>query len=161
MQHESSINSDGFDGWPEAGLRHKFQCATGQDGVRDLLEQVEAKIKDINPRASSLSENTQVVLAEVLNNIEEHGYEGAAGGKIGLELQVCDDCILVQTMDFGRAMPGLEPPAKALPASDVALDSLPEGGFGWFLIHTLAPNPRYKRRGNTNMLSMKIIDGPL
>ena len=157
MQHEGPINAEGFDGSAGVLLCHTFRCETGGEGVRGLLKDVTNAIRDANPFATDLCYNTQVVLGEVLNNIEEHGYQGKTGCPISLHMQIRETSILVRTTDFGQTMPGLQLPEKKLPDTTVAPNDLPEGGFGWFLIHTLAPNPVYKRRGNSNILDMVIV----
>ncbi len=158
MQHEGSITPEKRDQPETLHQSYSFRCKTGGDGIRKLLANVTRTIDANHPRAEQLSHNTQIVLAEALNNIEEHGYRGIAGGQIKLKLELHKDAVVVETVDFGNAMPGLELPMKVLPDADVDCADLPEGGFGWFLIHTLAPNPEYKRRGRSNILRVKILD---
>ena len=45
-------------------------------------------------------------------------------------------------------MPNGQPPFGFAPDVTVALDDLPEGGFGWFLIKDLARDVSYERQGN-------------
>lgn len=103
-----------------------------------------------------LKANCELVLAEVLNNIEEHSYAGKEGCRIDIHLIAEPDVILVETRDQGIPMPGLVVPEKRLPHNKVAQDALPEGGFGWYLIHELAPNPIYTRKDDINYLRFKL-----
>lgn len=156
MQHDGSINQATQAFTNQSALKCSFQCSTGGENIRDLLSKVMEAIKDECPNSRNLLRNTEIVLAEVLNNIEEHGYRGIRNGQIELKLEICRDAVSIETTDFGNPMPGLELPLGRRPDAEVAPDDLPEGGFGWFLIHTLAPNPEYRRRGKSNILSIKI-----
>ena len=96
----------------------------------------------------------EIVLAEVLNNVVEHAY-GALSGEIRVVLSRNDSEILCQIRDQGRPMPtGLPAPGQSKPL--VAGEDLPEGGFGWFLIRTLAHDLSYARDGGDNVLSFRL-----
>ncbi len=99
----------------------------------------------------------ETVLAEVLNNIVEHAYP-AGPGPIGLRLVRCDatGAIEVTTLDLGAAMPGLTLPRGDPPRVELPVESLPEGGFGWFLIRHLAHGLAYRRRGHCNRLRFRL-----
>ena len=99
----------------------------------------------------------ELVLAEVLNNIVEHGYGDSGHGTItlsmvrdrrGLNCSVSDD--------------GVELPSDCLmrPSNDHAQrpdpDALPEGGFGWFLIRDLAEDLGYHREDGRNLLAFRL-----
>ncbi|MFO1202017.1 MAG: ATP-binding protein [Tabrizicola sp.] len=112
------------------------------------------------PPLSLLSDDArgtaELVLAEVLNNIAEHAYAQGAGpvevtlspGPFGIECQVIDQ---------GVAMPGERLPEGRLPGGpDLALDDLPEGGFGWHLIRTLTEELTYRRSGGCNRLHFRL-----
>lgn len=137
---------------------HCFTCQTGLDGIRTVL----GKINDlILETGSDLKANCELVLAEVLNNIEEHSYAGQDGCKIDIHVIAQPGTILVETRDEGVPMPGLVVPEKRLPHNKVARDALPEGGFGWYLIHELAPNPIYVRKDDINYLRFKLSNIPV
>lgn len=87
----------------------------------------------------------EIALSEAINNIVEHAYMGQTDGQIELTCQIESARIDIFLRDFGKPMPNnAVPPAKA-PGVDVALCDLPEGGFGWFLIHQLATRLEYNR----------------
>ena len=102
----------------------------------------------------------ELVLAEALNNVVEHalattfeqttieirGRYGAAG----LHLTV---------IDRGAPMPDGAAPVAKTPNLDVEANDMPEGGFGWYLIHTLATDVRYVRIGTANHLSLQLPVG--
>lgn len=94
----------------------------------------------------------EIVLAEALNNIVEHAYAGAAG-QIDIALRLDGGALSCQIRDRGRAMPNLALPLGVL--RDFG-DDLPEGGFGWFLIHALAQGLDYARQDGQNCLRFEL-----
>lgn len=98
----------------------------------------------------------ELVLAEVMNNIVEHSYAGGATGTISLSI-VRDRCGLSCSLsDDGVPLPEgcLAPPQ--LPETAVSTEHLPEGGFGWYLIHDLARDLGYRREGGQNLLAFRL-----
>lgn len=96
----------------------------------------------------------QIVLAEALNNIVEHSY-AEQGGEIDLRIHAEGDGLACVIVDRGRPMP-CELLAAAPHPMDSVSGGLPEGGFGWYLIRTLARDLGYLRQGNRNRLSFRI-----
>ena len=82
MQHEGPINQADPAIFDTPVLQDSFQCATGGQNIRDLLTTIIDQIDARCHGADDLARNAEIVLAEVLNNIEEHGYAGRAGGQI-------------------------------------------------------------------------------
>jgi serine/threonine-protein kinase RsbW len=99
------------------------------------------------------------VLAEVLNNVAEHAY-GDAGGRVAVTLTPDPAGVRCLVVDAGRAMPGGQLPEGRLPLGpDMALEDLPEGGFGWHLIRSLCADLTYARVGGQNRLSFVLTSG--
>jgi serine/threonine-protein kinase RsbW len=98
----------------------------------------------------------EIVLAELLNNIVEHGYRATGEGSIHLKVLLVDDHIRVETIDHGVQMPGHEAPHPPEPNLNVTRDDLPEGHFGWFLIRKLSDDLIYTRTKDENRLSLCI-----
>lgn len=97
-----------------------------------------------------------LALAEILNNIIEHSVAGMAEPHIHLTMTQSGPRIQVEIVDHGRPLPLSLLSAAALPAmpnDPLDIDALPEGGFGWFIIHELAQDMTYEREGGANMLS--------
>lgn len=96
----------------------------------------------------------ELVLAEVMNNIAEHG--GADPSRvpvIHLTVMRHDTGLVCAITDDGPALPGrITAQQPGLPAAD----TLPEGGFGWFLIHDLTQQLCYFRDGGRNVLAFTI-----
>ncbi len=93
----------------------------------------------------------EIVLAEVMNNIVEHAY-GAGGGPIRLCMALRAEGLCCRIEDRGRPMPGGCLPAGQAP--DPAAGA--EGGYGWFLIRTLAANLGYAREGGVNRITFLL-----
>ncbi|WP_415183646.1 ATP-binding protein [Phaeovulum sp.] len=98
----------------------------------------------------------ELVLAEVLNNIVEHGYRDREYGTIvlsivrdrkGLSCSVSDDGITLPADCLHTRRNSPDRPSPTL---------LPEGGFGWFLIHDLADHFGYRRENNQNLLAFRL-----
>ena len=98
----------------------------------------------------------EIVLAELLNNIVEHGYKGMKAGDIRLVVTTVEDRLCIETIDHGVQMPGLRAPHPPEPDLDVSRDDLPEGSFGWFMIRKLVEDLDYNRVDNENRLSLFI-----
>ena len=93
----------------------------------------------------------EIVLAEALNNIVEHAY-AESGGPVRLTLMRARRRVICRLLDRGQPLPGLTLPRGALPVSD----SPREGGYGWFLIHSLSQRLIYRRSAGTNRLFIVV-----
>ncbi len=98
----------------------------------------------------------EIVLAEVLNNVVEHALTDQASGRISVSCRYHGSNWHVRVRDNGRAMPNLKLPEGNLPDASGALSDLPEGGFGWSMVHTLAHDIHYSRKNESNCLSFKL-----
>ena len=102
------------------------------------------------------AELVEQVLAEALNNVVEHAQMDRPDGSVELAIQQTDTGLNCVIRDDGAPMPDGKLPDGKL--ADVPLDiqDLPEGGFGWFLIRTLARDLEYTRISGWNFLSFEI-----
>lgn len=98
----------------------------------------------------------ELILAEVLNNIVEHSYADSGHGTItlsmvrdrrGLSCSVSDDGVPLPVDCLTRADDDTDRPHP---------ESLPEGGFGWFLIRDLAEDLGYRRENGRNLLAFRL-----
>ncbi|MDK3019910.1 ATP-binding protein [Pseudodonghicola flavimaris] len=97
--------------------------------------------------------DVELALAEAVNNVTEHAYRGRSDGTITVTGRLEDTRLVLRISDHGLPMPeGKLPKPRAHDLSDQA--ELPEGGFGWGLIHALTSSVRYDRRAQRNTLSM-------
>jgi serine/threonine-protein kinase RsbW len=102
----------------------------------------------------------ELVLAEALNNVVEHAL-AHTGGQTRIVIRLKHDTLglHVTIVDRGVPMPdGMAPRGRA-PEVAVEMPDMPEGGFGWFMIHSLAQNVSYARVGGENHLTLRIAVG--
>ena len=98
----------------------------------------------------------EIVLAEVINNVVEHAYAGMEPGEAGIEYGVDEDGLWLSFWDRGKGFPrGRLPPGNVADLL-VPREELPEGGFGWFLIRSLAQGIRFERTGGVNRLHVRF-----
>lgn len=105
----------------------------------------------LGPLPQAERDTAQTVLAEVLNNIVEHAY-AERQGDIVLELHVDPTGLVCHVTDHGAPMPDECLPSGRPPCPQ----DLPEGGYGWFLIRSLARDLTYRRVDGQNQLSFRI-----
>lgn len=133
----------------------RMTFAGNPDAVRQALLELAA-----DPRLCSISQDlrssAEIVLAEVLNNIAEHAYADRAGS-ITLQLERRADGLFCIVRDTGAPMPGFGPPTGDQPPLG-AIEDLPEGGFGWFLIRNLTEGLAYRHADGVNCLSFALIE---
>lgn len=118
--------------------------------VRNMLAAPPLNLLD-----SEAMSTAEIVLVEVLNNIVEHAY-GGTDGNISLTVLRSGADIDVTVVDEGKSLPGGNLPMGALPEST----TLPEGGFGWFIIQSLCDGLAYRRDGPRNILTLRLPGQP-
>ena len=136
--------------------RHVFALASPATelGTRDALAQIMTALSDLlSPEKAGIVE---IVLAEILNNIVEHAYAGQPIGEFRVSAATGAAQLLFSISDDGKPLPGLEPPRSREHDLTGPRDSLPEGGFGWTLIRTMARELHYSREGDANMLRLSF-----
>ena len=116
--------------------------------VRDLLVALEQ-----GPTLAALTgeerECTLLVLAEVLNNVVEHGYGGGPGW-IGLVPGPRRSGRDWRILDRAQSVP----PEGCLQAE--MPEGAVEGGFGWPLIRALTEGLEMRRWGGFNVLTLRV-----
>jgi len=137
----------------EQALPFELTFAAKPEDIRDALGQVRAVLRR-SVGDEALAARAEQVLAEALNNVEEHAYAGGDAGPVRLSLSQQGNDLCAVIRDRGFAMPQGRPPNGRLPATDVAREDLPEGGFGWYLIRHLSDSLIYKRDEGENYLGL-------
>lgn len=136
--------------------------------VRDALSFLRARF-DGSAESDVLS-RLELALAEVLNNICEHGARNEAERLDGrLHAPLIHLCVVRHVggiacaiTDDGRPLPPECLDAHSLPyfsgpqAAEETLLMLPEGGFGWYLIQNLTASLSYFREGRRNFLAFIV-----
>ncbi len=140
-----------------AGLRldYRMQLKATPEDVRKALGELCEAVRPLGLPAE-LTGTVELVLAEVLNNIVEHAYAGANAGHIDLRARYMDSGFRFEITDEGSEMPGGMLPVGEHVDLDTDLNALPEGGFGWYLIHDLTENLQYHRASGRNQLRFTI-----
>jgi len=123
--------------------------------VGEVIDTILRGIQGVAPD-SEVAGTVEIVMAEVINNIIEHAYNDRAGQPIEVAVTETAGTVDFHFRDRGRPMPLGVHPSGAQPDLDVPCDQLPEGGFGWMLIHRLTSDLRYWRDGTMNHLSFSI-----
>lgn len=139
--------------------RQHMKIHASPDSVRNSLESLRKALSELGFSEDYLG-TTELVLAEALNNIVEHAYAGRSDGQIRLDFDCTSDGCAYQLKDEGVAMPGLTLPKGKKANLDVDVQDLPEGGFGWSLIHMLTENLHYQRNQGENRLTFQIPSAP-
>ncbi|PTX57689.1 serine/threonine-protein kinase RsbW [Litoreibacter ponti] len=137
LHFEESINADPF-------------------AIRDTIIEIMRCLQTEFPAQSEGIISTEIVLAEVMNNIAEHSYQGTNLGSLSISVLCTDDMISIETRDYGIPMPGLTPPELDQPDLPEEMNDLPEGGFGWFFIRSLSSHMEYRRIGSQNIFCAQI-----
>ena len=143
--------------FPDAGeVVFRGRCSGDDDAVGRLVEELQATFSArlVDPERAG---NVLIVLGEMLNNTVEHAMRGRSDGWIDLTVRSFADRMEVLTRDDGRALPpALLEGGRDLPAMGDTPDDMPEGGFGWFLIHTLVDDLTYERTDGVNRMTFSF-----
>lgn len=124
-------------------------CQSSLDDIRALLLRVDLYLRRADT-PSDWAEDLNIILAEVLSNIARHGYTDTIG-RIDLEIRIGADELRCRVSDMGHPF---NPKIKGHTAPEPAL--LREGGYGWFMIRSLARALTYKRVMGMNCLTFWV-----
>ncbi|WP_232962567.1 ATP-binding protein [Paracoccus tegillarcae] len=130
--------------------------------VRDTLAAIRRRF------AAEIDEDAlgrlELVLAEVMNNVTEHGPRGDTTAPdapvIHLSIVRHEGGLSCSITDDGVSLP--DSCLLPRPIPDTAALDLPEGGFGWFLIQDLTQELYYYREETRNFLAfhLPVTDDP-
>ncbi|MDU9006835.1 ATP-binding protein [Sedimentitalea todarodis] len=135
------------------GFTHGF-AATEHD-TRGALAEIMMRLRIIGVPDEQAG-GVEIAVTEAVNNIVEHAYRDVDRGSIMIRAGVTGNVLRVLLVDEGAELPGAELPAGRPANIDTALDDLPEGGFGWFMIRTLTRDIRYRRWRGRNHLRLQF-----
>ena len=124
-------------------------------GVRKALQDMIGFAAGLGVEKGDLA-TLELVLAEVLNNIVEHSCGDVPGAIIRLSCRFEDNRVVMTVTDNGAPLQEGSAPDSVLPRGHGNIESLPEGGFGWFIIRRLTQNLTYRRRNERNFLMFTI-----
>lgn len=139
-----------------------FACSftATQLDARSGISLVMERLRDFNLPEDRVGE-VQIALAEAVNNVVEHAYAGEAAGDVRICCDLDREHLWIRISDAGPPFPDGKLP-EGNPADITGpLETLPEGGFGWFLIRELTNNLHYERHDGSNRLSLCFDFPPL
>ncbi|GHG83663.1 ATP-binding protein [Pseudodonghicola xiamenensis] len=129
---------------------HRFRAT--ELAARGGIVAVMARLRTLE-LPEQIAGDVELALAEAINNVTEHAYREREDGIITVTARLEDKRLVLRISDNGLPMPeGKLPQPKTHDLSGAS--ELPEGGFGWGLIHALTNSVRYDRRAQRNTLSM-------
>lgn len=135
-------------------LRLKVKFLSNQNEVTEMVRAAETWLRDCGAGTEFVGD-VALVLAEALNNVVEHAYKYREDGIIDVELAYKGTTLQMMIEDRGEIFPGL-PEKKTMTGPEQELHDLPEGGFGWFLIHSLTTAMEYEHQAGKNHLALKL-----
>ena len=156
MIAERMRHSDPADLGARVALRMMFPAR--DDAVRAALRHWRGAVLAMG-ECGDLLDRSEIVLAEVLNNIAEHGRVAGASGWVGLRCASGPSGLRFVVTDCGRPLPPalLLPVAEgATPPRDLDLFDLPEGGFGWQMIRLLTRDLSCRHEAQGNRLGFLV-----
>ena len=133
---------------------HRTVPAT-DEAVRAALDEV-ARWMEAYDLSPEMTANALIVLGEVLNNIVEHALPEMSCASVRIDVSRTTAGLFVETADPGRPLPHTLLAQASLPDAAGPVADLPEGGFGWFIIHSLARDMVYEREAGENRLSFSF-----
>ncbi|MEY8882262.1 ATP-binding protein [Donghicola sp. XS_ASV15] len=125
----------------------RFTCEATALAVRHTLQEMTGRLADW---AIPSDPRVELAVAEAMNNIVEHAYADNPSGRIQLDVSLIPQGLSVALSDRGLAMPDGAVPIGEMPAPE----TLPEGGWGWSLIHACCDGLHYERTKGANELTM-------
>ena len=143
-----------YDDMRTGDLFHRVMPGTEME-VRRTIHDLDVQFKSLG-LAGTVTSDAIIVLGEVLNNIVEHALADLPAACIRLDIFRAEAGLLVETVDMGRPLPPNLLSCPSLPDAGGPIDDLPEGGFGWFMIHALAKDMMYEREDGANRLSFSF-----
>ncbi len=129
-------------------VTHQFSCRATEQSVRQVLIQIRCVLSDA-ALSEDLQSTVEIAVAEGLNNIVEHAMPDMAQACIDIEMHIDTAKVCVSVEDPGAPFPGHIPPSAEVNLS-VPVSDLPEGGFGWAMIHALAERVDVSRSNQKN-----------
>ena len=141
----------------------RHEIVPTENGVSAVMRQLLGQLRE-SGLPDTCCQSVEIAVAEALNNVVEHAFAvPKTDGKpeeLTLECKLIDDQIRITIEDNGVPLPGGEMPEGRAANLDVSTEDLPEGGFGWFLIHTLTDAISYERIEDRNRVRLLFSFGP-
>lgn len=98
--------------------------------------------------------DVELCVVEAVNNAIIHAYQGQSGSEVAVEIIATAEKMIFKIMDSGTAMPD-RPVPRELAFDPDDWRTLPEGGMGLFLIHSIMDQVAYTSSASGNVLTME------
>ena len=120
--------------------------------VRRVIHEAEHALVQAGLSAGDIG-SLSIVFAEALNNVVEHALDDRDNQMITLIVRRRSKSLMIEIRDNGRPMPKGRAPMGNHPMTEFSqFDSMPEGGYGWFLIREIVEDLVYDRQNDENIL---------
>lgn len=139
-------------------MTYQFDCRATELDVRQVLIDLRAALADV-VAGDDVRSSVEIAVAEGLNNVVEHSLTASCDGRIHVRMGVDAAHVFVLLQDPGAPYPNWALPDAPQVDLDVPLAELPEGGFGWGMIHALTDRLDYSRVSGMNCLKMWFARG--
>ncbi|WP_136806801.1 ATP-binding protein [Desulfosediminicola flagellatus] len=107
--------------------------------------------------SESCADDVEICVVEGINNVIEHAYIHDPGKTVAIIVESNSTNLYIKIKDSGISMGKLTEPEIDVDLENI--NTLPEGGFGLYIIHNLMDSVQYGSVDGTNTLSMtKRID---
>jgi serine/threonine-protein kinase RsbW len=133
----------------------RSMCVAMEDYCRDLQATTPVAADKGDDRFCG---DVALALSEILTNVVEHGYRFETGKTIHLRMRKRRDELEMLLVDDAPELPGHLLKPATVDFDPLDLHDLPEGGFGWSIIHDIMDGVHYERRNGKNhlLLNKKI-----
>jgi serine/threonine-protein kinase RsbW len=98
--------------------------------------------------------HVELCVVEAATNSVRHAYEGRDDGEVSVRVEIDDEHVEIDVMDFGSPVPEECRTPRPLTLDEDDPLALQEGGRGLFLIYSLMDDVHFSRRGERNSLRM-------
>lgn len=94
----------------------------------------------------------EIALREALNNVIKHAYNNNFNNIIEIEVEIDKSKVAFKIIDYGKKRENLAP--SKLDFNPVDLETLPESGFGLYIIEKLMTETKYYSEDTKNTFLM-------
>lgn len=134
-------------------------CLAAQElAIRAGLQQIRRWLLRARMRPDLVG-RAELALAEILNNVAEHAYQASGAGQIELSCEIDSSGLRIAVRDWGCALPQdllhKNAPQRHMTTAGDA-QTLPDGGFGWHIIHQLTQDLVSQRLDGGNLLTCLV-----
>ena len=102
-----------------------------------------------------LGQDMNLALSELLTNIVKHAYPPAQGGKIEVFARFVGQHLEVLIVDQGTELPDHVLEKRQIEFDGDDIIGIPEGGFGWSIVHSIIDHVVYQRVDDCNRLLLR------